>query len=247
MDTYNQAIELIKNSKYTIVFTGAGISKESGIPAFRDEGGLWNKYDPKILELSYYINNTEESWKVVKNIFYDFFIQAKPNPAHKVLAEWEKQGIVKSIITQNIDSLHQKAGSNNVIEFHGTNSSFVCLECNATFKTEALEFSDNVPLCNICNFKLKPNFIFFGEAIPVKASQQSLAETQNAELVIIIGTTGEVYPAAYIPYEAKQNGAKILEINPEKSNFSDSITDVMIQEKAGIALTKLNELLKSIQ
>lgn len=242
MDTYKQAADIILKSKHCIVFTGAGISKESGIPPFRGPDGLWSKYDPRMLELNNYINDTEASWKIIKGIFYDFFCSAEPNPAHFVLAEWEKNGIVKSIITQNIDSLHQRAGSKNVIEFHGTNDSFVCLECGAQYKTSALKLSDEVPICEKCGGKLKPNFIFFGELIPIDAAQMSSIEAQNADLILIIGTTGEVYPAAMVPVEAKQNGAFVIEINPEASAFTNKITDLFIKEKASTALTNINEL-----
>ncbi len=242
MDNYKQAADIIFKSKHCIVFTGAGISKESGIPPFRGPDGLWSKYDPRMLELNNYINNTEASWKIIKGIFYDFFCSAEPNTAHFVLSEWEKQGFIKSIITQNIDSLHQRAGSKNVIEYHGTNSSFVCLECREEYKTSDLNLSDEVPLCKKCGGKLKPNFIFFGELIPPDAAQASAFEAQNADLVLIIGTTGEVYPAAMVPVEAKQNGAYVIEINPEASAFTHKLTDLFIKEKASTALTSIKDL-----
>jgi NAD-dependent deacetylase len=240
---FSNAASLIKAANHCIVYTGAGISKESGIPPFRGEDGIWNKYDPKYLELSYYYNNTPESWKLIKNIFFDFFDKAEPNKAHLVLADWENKGIVKSIITQNIDSLHQKAGSNEVVEFHGTNSSFVCMDCSAVYLTKELMLTDDVPVCKKCNGKLKPNFIFFGEAIPTDASTKSFAEAEKTDLVIIVGTTGEVYPAAYIPYQAKSNGAKIIEINPTPSAFTEKITDIFIPEKAGDVFEKLDNII----
>lgn len=244
MEKYQTASDLIKKSRHCIVYTGAGISKESGIPPFRGQGGLWTKYDPALLELSNYINNTEETWKLVKSIFYDYFEQAKPNKAHYVLAEWESKGLIKSIITQNIDSLHQKAGNKNVIEFHGTNSSFVCLDCQSIYQTSELKLEDSVPKCLKCNGKLKPNFIFFGEQIPEQASTSSFSEAEKADLVIIIGTTGEVYPAAFVPIQAKQSGAKVIEINPTTSAFTSQITDVFIEETASVALEIINENIK---
>ncbi len=246
MDIINKAARLIKTSNHCMVYTGAGISKESGIPPFRGEDGIWNKYDPKNLELSYYYRNTAESWKLIKNIFYDFFDKAEPNKAHLVLADWEKRGIVKSIITQNIDSLHQKAGSREVIEFHGTNSSFVCMDCSAVYSTDELILTDSVPKCEKCGGNLKPNFIFFGEAIPSDASAKSFSEAEKTDLVIIVGTTGEVYPAAYIPYQAKNNGATIIEINPEPSAYTEKITDLFIAEKAGKAFEEIDKIVSEL-
>ena len=132
------AAKLINSAKRVTVFTGAGISVESGIPPFRGEDGLWSQYDPFILDLDYYLNKTNLSWPIIKELFYDFFGNAKPNAAHKTLADWEQSGIIKEIITQNIDSLHQQAGSKTVHEFHGTANSFICTRCQTIFNTKEL-------------------------------------------------------------------------------------------------------------
>src|SRR5210317_1382092 len=120
------AAMLIRKADHMTAFTGAGISVESGIPPFRGEGGLWDKYDPLMLDIGYFMEHPEESWKVIKEIFYDTFSEAKPNRAHKVLAAMEKAGLLKEIITQNIDNLHQEAGNNIVHEFHGNSRMLVC-------------------------------------------------------------------------------------------------------------------------
>lgn len=228
------AAELIRNSKYTVAFTGAGISVESGIPPFRGEGGLWNEYDPIILDLNYFTQKPEESWPAIKRLFFDFFGAAKPNKAHFALAELEQRNLLKSIITQNIDNLHQEAGSNTVIEYHGNSQQFICIDCGQIYPLKDLLLSNNPPLCQRSNCKglLKPDFIFFGEGIPTNAYQASVEAANNAEVMIIIGTTGEIMPASQIPHLAKQKGAKIIEINIEKSNFTDSITDVFLKGKA---------------
>jgi len=124
-----KAAKIIKSAKHVTAFTGAGISVESGIPPFRGDGGIWGKYDPKILDLPYFLANPLDSWIVIKEIFYEFFGKAKPNNAHKMLAEMESLGWLKAIITQNIDNLHQEAGSKNVIEFHGNSKILVCTNC----------------------------------------------------------------------------------------------------------------------
>jgi NAD-dependent deacetylase len=234
----DKAIDLIVNSKYTVAFTGAGISVESGIPPFRGETGLWSKYDPNVLDLNNFHVNPIEAWKVIKEIFYDFFGEAKPNPAHLALADMEKSGLLKAIITQNIDNLHYEAGSKEVYEFHGNSRMLVCPYCANKIKASDADLTD-IPLCDQCHAVLKPDFIFFGEGIPETAYKKSLDAADKADLFIIIGSTGEVYPAANIPQLAKQNGAKIIEINTESTLFTESITDVFLKGKASEMLTNL--------
>jgi len=235
------AAELIRNSKYTVAFTGAGISVESGIPPFRGEGGLWNKYDPIILDLNYFSQKPQESWPAIKRLFFDFFGEAKPNAAHIALARMEQKGLLKSIITQNIDNLHQEAGSKTVYEFHGNARQFVCMDCGEIYQRNDIALEEKAPRClkNNCNGLLKPDFIFFGEGIPTEAYQESINAANNAEVFILIGTTGEIMPASQIPHLAKQNGAKIIEINIEESNFTQSITDVFIRANATEAMSEL--------
>ena len=233
-----KAIDLVIESKYAIVYTGAGISVESGIPPFRGEHGLWSKYDPKVLDLSYFYSYPRDSWKVIKEIFYDFFGDAKPNNAHLAISELEKLGLVKAVITQNIDNLHYEAGSKEVYEFHGNSRMLVCTQCDEKYIASAIDLSD-VPLCNSCHAVLKPDFIFFGEAIPEEAYRKSVEAAQKADLVIVIGSTGEVYPAASIPPYAKETGAKVIEVNLEKSLFTDSITDIFIKGKAAEVMNNL--------
>ena len=238
IEDIEKAINLIVNSKYTFAFTGAGISVESGIPPFRGENGLWSKYDPNILDINNFHLNPAESWKVIKEIFYDFFGEAKPNKAHYVLADLEKLQLLKSVVTQNIDNLHTVAGSNKVYEFHGNSRMLVCPGCSKKYVASE-KINEIVPMCDYCNQVLKPDFIFFGEGIPEDAYRKSVEAAGRAEVVIVIGSTGEVYPAANIPQYAKQNGAKIIEINPEKSLFTRTITDVFLKGKASVIMNEL--------
>ena len=180
MDLYQQAAELILKSKHTTVFTGAGISVESGIPPFRGETGLWSQYDPIILDLDYYYRHPNESWPAIKKLFYDFFGSAKPNLAHQIIAQWEKKELVHTIITQNIDHLHQNAGSVKVLEFHGSSLSFICAQCNKVYKVASINLDDNPPLCQNCTSLLKPNFIFFGEGINSSIYKESICNTEIA-------------------------------------------------------------------
>lgn len=241
---FNKAIEALKNSSHTFAFTGAGISIESGIPPFRGETGLWSKYDPIVLDLNYFKTNPKESWAVIKEIFYDFFGKAKPNDAHFALAKLEDAGLLNSVVTQNIDNLHQEAGSKTVWEFHGNSHSLECTECKTKYKIKDLDFEILPVVCPKCNGLVKPDFIFFGEGIPPLAYEKSMEEAANAEVVLVIGTTGEIMPASYIPQIAKQNGATIIEINPEPSNFTNTITDIYLKSTATEAMNELaSELL----
>lgn len=244
---YKKACEIIKSANRCIAFTGAGISVESGIPPFRGKGGLWNKYDPVTFDIQYFNNNTEKSWEAIKTIFYDLFGRVKPNKAHFALAEMEKMGIIKGIITQNVDNLHYDAGSKIVHEFHGNLKKVVCLKCHNREKIENINIKETIPLCKKCNGVLKPDVIFFGEQIPEKPSDNAFAEAHKADCFIIIGTTGEVVPANMIPRIAKENQAKIIEINPVKSTYTDSITDIFIKEKAGPAMSKLLKQMKNLK
>ncbi|NLJ06308.1 MAG: NAD-dependent deacylase [Sphingobacteriales bacterium] len=234
----NEAAEKIKKSQFLIAFTGAGISVESGIPSFRGKDGLWNRYDPSCLDISYFFSHAPQAWKVIKEIFYDYFGQAKPNPAHIALAELEKKGILKYVITQNIDNLHFEAGNKQVIEFHGNTRQLVCMGCGKIY-TREIVYQQAIPLCDTCHSLLKPDFVFFGEMIPEPAGSDSFQLAVKADVVLVIGTTGEVMPACNIPYYAKQNGATIIEINTEPSRFSNSITDIFLQGKASEIMSKI--------
>jgi len=239
MHRIEKAIEIIKESRFLTAFCGAGISVESGIPPFRGEGGLWNRYDPDCLDLDTYLYHPERTWKLIKEIFYDFFGQAKPNPAHYALAELEKIGYLKSVITQNIDNLHQNAGSTNVIEFHGNSHFFVCTSCSTKYKLSELKLSNTPPLCPACGKLLKPDFIFFGEAIPALARDRAFRESELTDVMLVIGTTGEVMPASMIPYIARQQGAFIIEINPGYSAYQNGVSNIVIRQPAGEVMPKI--------
>jgi len=234
-----KAIRFIKNSKYLVAFTGAGISVESGIPPFRGENGIWNKYDMSLLNLSDFKNNAENSWKTIKEIFFDYLDKIEPNEAHYCLAELEKNNILKATITQNIDNLHQKGGSKNVIEFHGNSHSLICMDCKNKYPVTDIDLRDLPPSCSKCGGLLKPDFIFFGEAIHEDAYKKSVEAMQKADIVLVIGTTGVIYPASNLPHLAKENGATIIEINIGHSDYTNTITDILLQGTASEMLRKL--------
>lgn len=238
-----EAARLLSESKYTTAFTGAGISVESGIPPFRGENGLWNKYDPKSLEIGYFNDNPLKSWKIIVEIFYEFFGSAKPNAAHLILGKMEQSGLLQAVITQNIDNLHQDAGNTNVIEFHGNAKRLICVMCSNHFDPKEVNL-DILPVkCSQCSGLVKPDFIFFGEEIPPLAFQKSIRAAELSEVMLVIGTTGEVMPAGQIPVLAKTKGAKIIEINPEVSGLTKYITDIHLKGEAAAILSELGKLI----
>ncbi len=245
-ENIERAVALIKASKHATAFTGAGISVESGIPTFRGDNGFWSHYDPMSLDIDFFKANPLKSWKVIKEIFYDYFDHSKPNEAHIALAKMEQQGFLKQLITQNIDNLHQEAGSKNVVEFHGSSHTLVCLDCQKRFKPSEINLERLPVHCDSCGGLLKPDFIFFGEDIPRQALLDSMEAARNSDLMLIVGTSGEVVPASQIPLLAKQSGARILEINIQHSHYTDEITDLFLDGEASEILKKIvNGLLNS--
>ncbi len=232
LERIKEAAAAIQKARQVTAFTGAGISVESGIPPFRGENGLWNRYNPEFLEISYFHHHPEKSWKLIKEIFYDYFGKAEPNRAHRVLAQMEAKGMLNAIITQNIDNLHQMAGNKTVFEFHGHSRSLICTRCGRETDASARRLETLPPLCSHCGGLLKPMFVFFGEGIPEQAADGAYRAAQASDVFVIIGSTGEIMPASMIPAYAKENGAQIIEINVEPSNFTHTVTDLFLQGKA---------------
>lgn len=231
-------------SKKTIAFTGAGISVESGIPDFRSAGGLWEKFDPEeYAHIHAFYSNPEKVWLMLKDMF-TLVMTAKPNPAHLGLAELERMGLLSTIITQNVDGLHQAAGSKNVIEFHGSHRTLSCLKCGTTTDGTLLKIEDLPARCSRCSSLLKPDVVFFGEPIPPKAQSISFRESRSCELVLVIGTSAVVYPAASIPIMAKEGGAKVIEINMEPTPLTGHISDYLIPGSAGKIIPAIVEEIK---
>ncbi len=240
---YRKAADLIRAGRRITAFTGAGVSVESGIPPFRGPDGLWSRYDPKVLDIEFFHEHPRRSWLVIREIFYDSFITAKPNAAHKALAAMESAGRLNCVITQNIDNLHHQAGSRMVWEFHGNSRHLVCLGCSKRYRATEVDLGELPPTCRMCGGILKPDFVFFGESIPEPANTKSFLEVRLSDVFLLIGTTGEVLPACAIPRLAKENGARIIEINTVETEFTGQITDVFLQEKATAAMLRLVEAL----
>ncbi|MBU0742652.1 RNA polymerase subunit sigma [bacterium] len=238
-DSLNVAARILRESRHAVAFTGAGVSVESGIPAFRGPDGIWSRYDPATIELGFFLANPRASWLVIKEIFYDFFGRAEPNAAHVALADLERAGVIREVITQNIDNLHQEAGSRRVWEFHGNSRLMVCLGCGRKTPVAEVSLDDLPPRCDDCAGLLKPDFIFFGEGIPEPARSESFRAAEACDVMLVIGSTGEVAPASLLPGVARNAGATIIEINPEPSLFTDGTTGIFLQGKATAVMTAL--------
>jgi NAD-dependent deacetylase len=241
-ENIKKAAQILAKSNRAAAFTGAGISAESGIATFRGHGGIWDKYEEKLFEIDYFKKHTEEAWAMLCGGFYKDTLAAKPNAAHMALAALEEKGIIKEIITQNIDNLHTKAGSKTVYELHGNAGRLHCLYDNTKYSIE--EFSlETAPKCRQCNALLKPDFVFFGESLPKHDMIMSQKAALECDVMLIIGSAGTVYPAAALPQTASENGATIIEINPSPSAFTQQITNIFIPMKAGKAMQELEKLI----
>jgi len=235
-----EAAHNVVEAGYLSAFTGAAISVESGIPPFRGENGLWTKYDPELFDISYFISSPLESWKLLKKLFYETFSGAVPNEAHFVLSEFEKKGLLKILITQNIDGLHYMAGSRNVVEYHGNTRELICINCKKRHAFSPEIFEKLPPGCE-CGGVLKPTIVFFGEEIPMQALLNVQKASEKTDVLLVIGTTGEIFPASSIPIEANKRGAKIIEVNTRPSSFTNEITDIFLQGKASEVLKELEK------
>jgi NAD-dependent deacetylase len=223
--------EIIRRHPRVVALTGAGISVESGIPDFRSAGGLWSRFDP--MEYAYiraFRRNPAKVWAMLKEM--DAVItRARPNPAHHALAELEARGFLTGIITQNVDNLHQAAGSKRVVEYHGNALRFICDTCRGRHPRESLDFSQT-PLYCLCGGLIRPDVVFFGEPIPPAAQDEAEALAQHCDLLLVIGTSGEVAPASYIPAIAKEWHALIIENNLEPTRLTSSLTDHFLKGSA---------------
>jgi NAD-dependent deacetylase len=223
---------LIKKSRKALAITGAGISVESGIPDFRSKGGLWERFDPmEYATIAAFEKNPAKVWIMLKEMDR-ILVRARPNPAHYALAELEKQDLLLGIITQNVDNLHQAAGSVNVVEYHGNAHRFVCMKCKGHWPRESLDFNQT-PLYCYCGRLIKPDVVFFGEAIPEQAMRQANAWAASCDLLLIIGSSMEVAPANLLPQAAKSSGAIIVESNTEPTRLTSYLTDYFLPGPAG--------------
>jgi NAD-dependent deacetylase len=248
LDTLAEKVaDLIINAKKLVVFTGAGISTESGIPDFRSPGGIWSRFDPEDFTYQKFVSDPEarrKQWQMLGEGHLTTL--AKPNPAHYAIAELDKLGRLDCVITQNVDNLHQKAGvpDDRVFELHGNMQWAVCLSCGQRYPFEQIKLrldrGEQIPDCEACHGMLKPNAVLFGEQLPYDVLTEATNRSSNCDLFIVVGSTLVVYPAAYMPIYAVQAGAKLVIINLSSTPM-DGEAAVLIRAKAGEAMSKIIE------
>lgn len=249
-----------------VCLTGAGISVESGIPAFRGKGGLWERYDPQIYANSQGLTATlrMRPQDLVNFIidFYSVVIKARPNPAHLALSELEKKGLLAGIITQNIDDLHSQAGSSNIIELHGNAFRIRCMSCQKAISLEKERLKEMIglleksrhshikllrvlsryfPRCD-CGSRYRIDIVLFGEMLPQKELARAYSHLDNCDTLLLVGSSLVVHPVTTLPLYARERGAKLIEINNEKSALS-GLCDYRIRSKASEVLPKILETL----
>jgi len=247
LEEIGQLAQLIVESNKIVVFTGAGISTESGIPDFRSPGGIWSRYDPEDFSIQRFLSGPDARKRIWKmSTESGLLTEAEPNPAHYAIARLHQLGKLDCVITQNIDNLHQKAGvpDDKVFELHGNMGWVVCLSCHRRFPMpevlQRIREGIEVPDCPECQGILKPDAVFFGEALPQETLQEAIRRSRHCDLFIVVGSTLLIYPAAYIPTYAAEARAKLAIINLTPTPFDDYAT-VIIRDKAGEIMAKVIE------
>ena len=241
-DLYKNIAKLMLDLKKGVALTGAGVSAESGIDTFRSKAGLWKKYDPLVYASIEMFKQDPSKYWTIRGDFIRNYDDYHPNTGHYALAELEQLGLVRSVITQNIDGLHTKAGSRKVIEIHGSLRESYCLKCGKEYV--APNIPEGLPPYCGCGGVLKPHTVLFGESLPPEALDGAYREAKECNLMLVIGTSAVVQPAASLPLIAKEKGGTIIEINIEKA-FPEA--DFFIQEKSGVALPNIVEAVKRLQ
>lgn len=234
-----QAAEILASARQTIALTGAGMSVESGIPPFRGKGGLWEKIDPmKYAHISAYERDPADVWNVLFMTLKVDLEKARPNEGHRGLFRLEQLGLLNTIITQNIDGLHQQAGNQDVIEFHGTFTSQSCMTCRQRIDSSRVDLAQLPPRCS-CGGTLRPDVVMFGEPIDSANLHRARMLASTCDAMLVVGTSATVEPAAYLPVIAKRSGATIVEINPNRTPLSERISDITLLGPAGEMMGRL--------
>ncbi|ADC88890.1 Silent information regulator protein Sir2 [Thermocrinis albus DSM 14484] len=228
-----------------VILTGAGVSAESGVPTFRGPSGLWRGFDPsKLATPQAFQENPKLVWE-----WYDWrrsiIAKAEPNKAHLIIAQMEELFKDFILITQNVDGLHQKAGSRKVVELHGNIWMVRCLSCGDLYEDRRVPLPEIPPHCRRCKGLVRPNVVWFGEALPEDALRTAIDWSQSCDVMVVVGTSGVVYPAAHLPYLAAQRGATVIEVNPEPTPIS-SLAHITVRKPASEGMVEVLEKLKKM-
>jgi len=247
-EDFEKVARMIKEASRVVALTGAGISVESGIPDFRSPGGLWTRYDPTVYAtFESFVRDPSKFWEMAAEL-HPMLEEVEPNPAHYALSELERLGKCEAVITQNIDHLHQRAGSTIVLELHGTYRTGTCMSCGRKHSFEEMKafgLKTEIPKCNACGGVIKPDVVLFGEPLDSFVLRRAIELASNCDLMLVIGCGLEVYPAASLPTYARRNGAGLVFVNVSATAF-DQIADVVLLGKAGEVLPELVKVYKEI-
>lgn len=248
-----RAAQLLLSARYVTALTGAGISVESGIPPFRGPGGLWTKYgEPPMDGYQRFLRDPKKAWQErlsprgASKEIWETLSLAEPNPGHLALVELEQMGILRCLITQNVDNLHRRAGSKNLVEIHGNYTLIRCIACHARFPATAVPLHSLPPHCPKCNGILKSDTVSFGEPIPPDALEQCFFATQQCDCMIVAGTSATVYPAASFPLAVREKGGTLLEVNLYESEITPLCT-ISLRGPAGQVLQQLVHAVKELR
>ena len=247
MDAYQQVAQWLASAERAVVFTGAGISTESGIPDFRSPNGIWATSQPVYFDDFVASQESRYEYWRQKSVAHRDFADSQPNLGHTLLAQWQAAGNLQAVITQNIDGLHQLAGSTRVIELHGTARQIACLQCEQRYDAEPIvkQFldTDQVPSCDQCGGMLKHATISFGQSLQPEVLESATTLARTADLLLVLGSSLVVEPAASLPRLAKQQGARVVIVNRDETP-QDATADQVFHESIGAALETINGWLK---
>ena len=252
--TFDEAAQVLARSDYTVALVGAGMSAESGIPTFRGPGGLWTKkgepdmrgYDAFVRDPKHWWENRLKPADPDMAAFNEALENAQPNPGHVALAHMEEEGLLSYIVTQNVDNLHQVAGSKNVAEIHGNRFKYRCVSCVSRYEREEVSLEVLPPSCAKCGGVVKGDGVMFGEPIPSDVLQVCQEQAMQAEAMMLIGTSAMVYPAAGLPAVAQRRGAFIIEVNPLETALTTSC-DIVLRAPSGEGLPFLLDRIRAFK
>ncbi len=239
----SRAAGLCRGAERMVAFTGAGISADSGIPTYRGAGGgLWSKYDPdKYANINYFRKDPSYYWRFFRDVRHSFLDAARPNTAHEALAQLESSGKLKTVITQNIDGLHQEAGSARVLELHGNTRRFLCQQCATVFGLtvvwERLQAS-LPPTCPECGGELRPDVVLFGEMLPETVLREAVEAARTADVILVVGSSLVVHPAAGLPVLTMEHGGRLIIVNVGETPL-DGMATLKIDAGAAEVLPQL--------
>ncbi|MFA8342599.1 MAG: NAD-dependent deacetylase [Rhodothermaceae bacterium] len=239
-------IQRLKTADSIVFFTGAGISAESGIATFRGDGGIWKKFRPEELaNFDAFMNNPDRVWEWYQ-YRRDIVNDCQPNPGHHAIAEFEKYFDKVTVVTQNVDGLHARAGSNEIYELHGNIERNFCVDCKTFYDSPEIKKSEKTPKCEKCGGLVRPDVVWFGEALPMDIFSKGEKAAEKSDICFIVGTSAVVYPAAHIPISAKRAGSYLVEINLDSTEISGSV-NLSIKGKSGEILPEIMKLVKNVK